>query len=193
MINEVKISQKRLELIKMRVEIVQYYAFGIAGLAGLAILASGGLAGFAALALIGGAIAFSGIVSWIHYLWQRKQYKSVELLCKILENLNKLKAANVMFLQYMHQSTETANAVLSKMGYIRDAIVNGSERYRKKLSENVLKQSIIKTKAMISIIDEVTEFHDQLFATQFSLKPNKTNCEIKWYEEERDIRKIKSD
>lgn len=185
-INTVTVSQSRLVFLN-------FVAVGCSGGTGIgvgsalasSVVMSSSLGGVGALViggvafppigaiLLGGAIggmAVTALGCMIYKLWKRKEKYSLQLLIRILENLNKLQAANTMFLAYMNRSTESANAVLANVEDVKSSIVNESERYRQIIGNTVIKELIITTESMISTIDQINRFDVQQWSNQMSLQ-----------------------
>lgn len=111
--------------------------------------------------LVGAAIgscSIGSILFLIIKLWQKQQFRAIEYLTLILENLNKLNIANLAFLDYMNKSEEEANRILVNLHTLTETIKSGSHRYRK-LNSEICNKAVDSTKDMIKCINEIDKIN----------------------------------
>ena len=134
---------------------VESIAFGGAGaivLGGLSFPPLGAILIGAAL----GAFSIGTILFFIIKLWEKQQFKALEYLQLILEKLNKLNSANLVFMDYMNKSEEEANKILTNMDYLKQNVKSSSQRYRK-TNSNICKKAIASTSDMIKCIENIEQ------------------------------------
>ena len=92
----------------------------------------------------------------IKLLYKNKNKIDKFIFLKLLKSLNKLRSANIMFMEYMNKSEEKSNMILSNLDRLKAGITSGSKRYRQ-ANVSICNDAIDSTKSMIDCIKTLDE------------------------------------
>ena len=115
-----------------------------------------------------GGACVGGITYLVQKIWEKSQKKALEYLLKIIENLNKLNTANLMFMDYLNRSKEDACKILTEVDDLKNKIKLKSKRYRKSCAE-ICTSAIESTNGMIEAIDDIDNIGLMEFVNQPTL------------------------